>query len=280
VSQSARGLERYRLRGDPASPASSGTRDALRTPSASAGALPGGSCSGVSPTPAWSHTLCAVARARPHGRSSPGRASALLAGAVFLLALATTAITGCGGGSGGAAAVGTSSHSGFDGGLLPAGLKPHGFTLTDQYGRRVSLSHWHGQVVILAFLYSSSKATAPLIAQQVRGALDELHPAVPAIAISVDPRADTSTRVRTFLRANGLSGRLEYLTGSPAQLRGVWRAYHVVPAAAGEGAYERGAFVLILDRNGAERVEFSLEELTPEALAHDVRRLEASSSAS
>ncbi len=49
---------------------------------------------------------------------------------------------------------------------------------------------------------------------------------------------------------------------------------HVVPASAGRGAYEHGAFVLLLDRAGAPRVEFPLEELTPEALAHDVRRLE------
>jgi hypothetical protein len=54
----------------------------------------------------------------------------------------------------------------------------------------------------------------------------------------------------------------------------VWRAYAAVPASAGAVAYERGAFVLLLDREGAPRVEFPVEELTPEALAHDVRKLE------
>jgi protein SCO1 len=193
-----------------------------------------------------------------------------------------------------ASAPGTTAKTGFDGGLLPAGVKPHEFTLTDQYGRRVSLSGFRGKVVILAFLYSTSKAAAPLIAQQVRGALDELqgheagvtagHEAgvtagqdagVAALAVSVDPMADTRARVRAFLHATSLTGRLDYLTGSRAQLQAVWRAYHVIPAGAGEGAYERGAFVLLLDRTGAERVNFSLEELTPEGLAHDVRKLEA-----
>ena len=135
---------------------------------------------------------------------------------------------------------------------MPAGLKPHEFTLTDQHGRRVSLSSFRGDVVILAFLYSTSKAAAPLIAQQIRGAVDELEPhtsAVRAVAVSVDPTADTPARVRAFLRASSLTGRLEYLTGNTAQLRAVWRAYHVVPASAGEGAYERGAFVLLLDKS-------------------------------
>jgi protein SCO1/2 len=247
-------------------------------------------------------------RVRPRQRVGP--LLSLVAVAALVMAL-----VGCAGNSGArsdstpteAPAPGTTSETGFDGGLLPAGVKPHAFTLTDQYGRRVSLSSFRGKVVILAFLYSTSKATAPLIAQQVRGALDELeeHEAdlatghetgvttgretgghetgaatrrgagVAALAVSVDPTADTRAHVRAFLRATSLTGRLEYLTSSRTRLDAVWRAYRVVPASAGEGAYERGAFVLLLDKTGAERVNFSLEELTPEGLAHDVRKLEA-----
>src|ERR1700722_8892396 len=189
-------------------------------------------------------------------------------------------LAGCGDrGSSGAAARApnsTTAASGFEGGLLPAGLKPHEFTLTDQDGRRVSLSDFRGRVVILAFLYSTSKSAAPLIGQQIRGALDELslerhRPAVPALAVSVDPAGDTPAHVRAYLRATSLTGRLTYLTGSPARLRAVWRAYRVVPASAGERAYERAAFVVLLDRSGAERVEIPLEGLTPEVLARDLR---------
>jgi protein SCO1/2 len=205
---------------------------------------------------------------------------------IALLALAIGVVlagsSGSSGGSGPGVSSGGTAGSGFDGGLLPAGLAPHEFTLTDQYGRRIRLSELRGRVVILAFLYSTSKTTAPLIAQQIRGALDELEPhrakdstpSVPALAVSVDPAADTPAHVRAFLQANSLTGRLEYLTGTPAQLRAVWRAYTVIPASAGPLNYERGAFVLLLDKRGAERVEFSLESLTPEGLAHDVRELQ------
>jgi protein SCO1/2 len=203
-------------------------------------------------------------------------------GATLLALLGALAIWagGCGGGAARTPSSAGASASGFEGGLLPAGLKPPHFTLTDQYGRRVSPSDFRGRVTILAFLYSTSRHTSPLIAQQIRGALDELAlerdpPAVAAVAISVDPAADTRAHVRAFLRASSLTGRLEYLTGDPAQLRAVWRAYRVVPANGGEQAYERGASVLLLDRSGDERVELSLEELTPEALAHDVGRLAA-----
>lgn len=211
------------------------------------------------------------------GRTLLGRATVALA---LVLAL-----PGCGGGAAPDSAVqaapaSASSGANFDGALLPGGLVPHPFTLTDQDGRRVSLEEFRGRVVILAFLYSTSQSVSPLIAQQVRGALDELQSDarnVPALAISVDPAADTPARVRAFLRANSLTGRLEYLTGSTAQLRAVWHAYRVVLASAGERAYEQGSVVLLLDRTGAERVELPLEELTPEALAHDVRELQGAS---
>ena len=113
------------------------------------------------------------------------------------------------------------------------------------------------------------------IAEQIRGALDELGPGVAALAVSADPAADSPAHVRAFMERVSLSGRLEYLTGSRAQLKSIWRAYHVVPASRGEGAWANSAPVLLLDRGGRARVVFELEQLTPEALAHDVRRLES-----
>ena len=193
-------------------------------------------------------------------------------------------LAGCGGGGSGDArpqAPGSSAKAAasFEGALLPAGLPAHDFALRDQDGRWVSLRAFRGRVALLAFLSSTSRPSL-LIGEQLRGALDELalergRPAVPALAVSVDPAGDTPTRVRAYLRATSLSGRLEYLTGSPARLRSVWHAYRVLPASAGERAYEQAAFVLLIDRAGSPRVEIPLEGLTPEVLARDVRRLEA-----
>jgi protein SCO1/2 len=211
-------------------------------------------------------------------------AHTLVGRAAVLLAIAA-ALPGCGGSAArGPAApaspAGASAGTGFDGALLPVRPMPHPFALTDQDGQRVSLAELRGRVVILAFLDSTSRSVAPLIAQQVRGALDELKAAtrdVSALAISVDPAADTPAHVRAFLRASALTGRLEYLTGSATRLRAVWHAYRIVPASAGERAYEQASVVLLLDGTGAERVELPLEELTPEALAHDVRKLQGAS---
>lgn len=170
---------------------------------------------------------------------------------------------------------GSSSQTGFDGAALPSGIQAPAFALTDQHGRRVTLGEYRGQVVILTFLAATTSGASPLIAQQIRGALDDLGRPTPALAISANPAADTPVRVRNLLAQASLSDRMEYLTGTPARLRAVWRAYRVAPMSAGQAAFDRAASVLLIDPRGRERVLFGLEQLTPEGLAHDVQRLQA-----
>ena len=172
-----------------------------------------------------------------------------------------------------APAAATPSASGFDGAAIPAGGPLRDFTLTDQRGARVSLSSFRDKVTIVAFPYTTCGDACVVIAEQIRGALDELGEPVPVLLISADPRTDTPARVKQFLARTSLTGRVQYLTGSPAQLRAVWRSLRVVPASAGKAAFDNSASVFLLDREGRERVIFQLEQLTPEALAHDVRTL-------
>jgi protein SCO1/2 len=165
--------------------------------------------------------------------------------------------------------------TGFDGALLPRRVGAPDFTLTDQSGRRVSLGQYRGRVAILTFLSTTCRPTCPLIAQQIRGALDELdaHPA-PVLIVSANPTADTPAAVRRFLGEAALNGRVEYLTGSPSELRAVWRAYEIVPSQLGDAESPHAAAVLLIDRAGQKRDLFQVEQLTPEGLVHDIRKLE------
>lgn len=165
--------------------------------------------------------------------------------------------------------------SGFDGAAVPPSPLASDFTLADQNGRSVSLSNVRGHAAVVTFLYSTCGATCILIAQQIRGALDELPHPVPVLIVSADPGADTPASVSRFLAQVSLTGRVRYLTGSLAQLRPIWRAYHVHPASSGLAAFDRYAFLLLLDARGRERVLFEPEVLTPEALAHDIGKLQA-----
>ncbi len=206
--------------------------------------------------------------------------------AVVLMTVAL-ALGGCSGGrsspatssisTGASASTPVSSPSPFDGAALPV-APAHGFTLADptDNGRTVSLSQYRGQVVVLAFLYSTCGAPCVVIAQQIRGALDELgpHPA-PVLIVSADPATDTAARVRHFLAQVSLTGRAQWLTGSLAQLRPVWHAYGITPPSAGRGVFANSVSVFLLDSAGRERVLFQSEQLTPEGLTHDISKLQS-----
>jgi protein SCO1/2 len=167
------------------------------------------------------------------------------------------------------------NNTGFDGAALPKGSAAPGFTLTDQSGRPVSLSEYRGRVVVLAFLYSTCGRVCVVLAQQVRGALDELPRPVPVLFLTAAPEKDTPKSISRFLAEVSLTGRVRYLTGPPAELRPLWRAYHVTPPEEDRAGFDNTISLYLLDRHGDERVLFQLEQLTPEALVHDLRALGA-----
>jgi protein SCO1/2 len=198
------------------------------------------------------------------------RAPLVLTTAAAVLAVALLLALDRGGGRTGASSW---SGAGFAGAALPASVRAPDFTLTDQSGGRVSLSGLRGQVAMLAFASTSCGPACVLVAQQIRGALDDLARPVAVLLVSVDPSADTPARVGAFLARVSLTGRARFLTAAAQSLRAVWRAYGVRPITSGRVAFERSAEVRLIDRSGRERVIFGLEQLTPEGLAHDVRKL-------
>jgi protein SCO1/2 len=210
----------------------------------------------------------------------PPRPTLLALATLLVLALGLAAVLGSTGNhatrgplsSSSSTPVGSAAAGGFYGAPLPP-TPARGFVLTDQAGRRVSLGAYRGQVVILTFLSTAQAGASGLIAQQIRGALDDLGRPVPALAVSAAPGADSPVRVRAFLNSVSLGGRMAYLTGTAAQLAPVWRAYRVVPYPASRAAFERFASVLLIDPAGRARVEFGVEQLSPEGLAHDVEAL-------
>jgi len=157
----------------------------------------------------------------------------------------------------------------FAGGVRPVG-PPTAFALRDEHGRLATAAQLRGRVAIVAFVYSTCRDTCPLLADQVRAALDRLGAAGPAaVAISVDPAGDTAQSARRFLRAHDLSGRMRFLLGTRERLQPVWRAFGIRP----QGARAHSAWVVLLDREGRQRIGFPADQLTPEDLAHDARLL-------
>lgn len=202
---------------------------------------------------------------------------ALLTVAACLVAAGIALLLAGGGGGDEDAATSTTADgviaagTGWAGALRPPDIPTPDFTLRDQDGEAVRLSDSQGEVTVLTFLYSTCEDTCPIAAQQIRGALDQLGHDVPALAVSVDPPNDTPLHARRFLLEQRLTGRMDFLLGDRAELEPVWKAYGVQPQ--GEG-FEHTAHVVLIDREGNQRVGFPVDQLTPEGLAHDIRKLE------
>jgi protein SCO1/2 len=175
------------------------------------------------------------------------------------------------GGDNGADGAGDSP-TGFAGALRPPGARAVDFRLRDQDGALATMRAYRRRTVVVTFLYSTCRDTCPLTAQQIRGGLDQLGRDVPVLAISVDPRGDTPLHVKQFLVRQHLVGRMRYLVGTRAQLEPIWRAYGIQPQ--GDG-FEHTASTVIVDGAGRQRVGYLTDQLTPEALAGDLRRLAA-----
>jgi protein SCO1/2 len=161
--------------------------------------------------------------------------------------------------------------TGFHGALRPPAATAPDFRLRDEDGRVATMRSYQGRTVVVTFLYSTCEDTCPLTAQQIRGALDDLGHDVPVLAISVDPAGDTPAHVRRFLVRQRLDGRMRFLIGSRAALAPVWRAYGIRPQ--GEG-FEHTASTVIVDGAGRQRLGYLTDQLTPEALAEDLRALD------
>jgi protein SCO1 len=166
---------------------------------------------------------------------------------------------------------GDDESSGFEGALMPKGVRAPDFNLRDQDGKPVSMRALRGKPVLVSFLYTTCDDTCPAQAETMRGALDDLGEDVPALAIAVDPPRDTPERARTFLVKTRATGRIDFVLGSRAQLRPLWKGFFIRPQSINE---EHQARFTLIDKDGYQRVGFPGDQATPEALAHDLRLLQ------
>jgi cytochrome oxidase Cu insertion factor (SCO1/SenC/PrrC family) len=191
------------------------------------------------------------------------RRAAALASAAGLLALAA-----CSSPASGGHAAGHSGQSGMDAssqqqaesnpqldtGSTMTGQAPD-FKLTNQFGQQISLSAFRGKVVILAFTDSECTTICPLTTASMVAAKDLLGKAgdqVQLLGIDANPDAAKRANVMAYSRAHGMVNQWDFLTGSSAQLRAVWKAYHIYVQIV-RGDIDHTPALYVIDPQGRER---------------------------
>ncbi|HWF25520.1 MAG TPA: redoxin domain-containing protein [Solirubrobacteraceae bacterium] len=126
-------------------------------------------------------------------------------------------------------AAGLATNPVLDPGNKLSGRAP-GFTLTDQFGQRVSLSSFRGRVVILAFNDSQCTTVCPLTTTAMLDAKQMLGAAgsrVQLLGVDANRKATAIKDVRGYSQAHGMLHQWRFLTAPLPRLEPVWKAYGI-----------------------------------------------------
>jgi cytochrome oxidase Cu insertion factor (SCO1/SenC/PrrC family) len=176
----------------------------------------------------------------------------------LLLAGAAVAAAGCSAASAGdntASQHAAMTNPALDPGSSLGGTPAPDFTLTDQYGRPVSLRSFGGKVVILAFTDSQCTTVCPLTTQSLLAAKELLGKAgdqVQLLGVDANPQATSVSDVLGYSQAHGMVNHWDFLTGSLSQLKAVWSRYHIAVQIL-QGQIDHTPAVYIIDTRGREQ---------------------------
>ena len=141
----------------------------------------------------------------------------------------------------------------LDRGVALSAVAPD-FTLTDQFGKRVSLRSLRGKVVVVSFNDPECTTICPLTTTALLHAKELLGPAasrVELLGIGANPEATEVKSVRAYSEAHEMLHKWRFLTGSLPALRRVWRAYGI-EAAVINGSIDHTPATYIIGPDGRE----------------------------
>ena len=193
---------------------------------------------------------------------------------VLPLLLLAVVLAGCGGSK--AAQTTTAPAKRFAGSELTPPKTAPPIALHDANGTAVTLAGQHGRYVLVTFIYTHCPDVCPLITQNLNAALRVIGPSarkqVRVLAVSVDPAGDTPRAVKAYVREKHLFPQFEYLIGTRAELRRVWKAWHVLAVETKPDLVDHVAYTALIDTHGKERVLYDSSVHATQVL-HDLRVL-------
>ena len=190
------------------------------------------------------------------------------------LLLVVAVLAGCG--SSKSAQTTTAPQQRFAGGELTPPKTAPPIALHDVNGTRVTLAAQRGRYALVTFIYTHCPDVCPLITQNLNAALRVIGPSarkhVRVLAVSVDPVGDTPEAVRSYIRTKHLFPQFQYLIGTRAELRRVWKAWHVLAVETKPNLVDHVAYTALIDTTGKERVLYD-SSVHATQVVHDLRVL-------
>ena len=128
-------------------------------------------------------------------------------------------------------------------------------TLVNQFGQPMSLSQFRDKVVMLSFEDSECTTVCPLTTASMLEAKQLLGAAgnqVQLLGVDANPTATSVADVLAYSRVHGMVNQWDFLTGSSAQLKAVWNAYHIAVQIE-QGQIDHTPALFVIDQRGREQ---------------------------
>jgi cytochrome oxidase Cu insertion factor (SCO1/SenC/PrrC family) len=129
------------------------------------------------------------------------------------------------------------------------------FTLTNQFGQRMSLSQFRGKVVLLGFEDSECTTVCPLTTQSMvlaKELLGKAGSSVQLLGIDANPDAIAVANVLAYSRVHSMVNQWDFLTGGAAQLKQVWKDYGIAVQIQ-SGQIDHTPALYVIDQQGRLR---------------------------
>jgi protein SCO1/2 len=150
-------------------------------------------------------------------------------------------------------------------------------TLTDQYGKPVSLAALKGKPVLVDFIYTSCPGPCEVITNRMAQVADQLGPELGSqirlVSITVDPEHDGPSQLLYFAKHQNAdrSGWL-FLTGTPTQIDAVLANFNLVRRREPDGTVDHIIEFFLVGPNGREQLVFDPNDVRPQVIAGDLER--------
>jgi protein SCO1 len=152
------------------------------------------------------------------------------------------------------------------------------FTLTDHDGKKFSLAHKRGQVVVLTFIFTRCMDTCPILTAKLvaiqRKLMPELKSKVFFAAVTVDPKRDTPEVLKLYAdNHNADPTHWTFLTGSAAEIAEVTRGYGIYNKKQNKGDVDHTFLTSLIDAQGNLRVQYLGWRFKDEEFSADLNSL-------
>ncbi len=172
----------------------------------------------------------------------------------------------------------TAAHDAKGSERLPIVGRAPDFALTALSGERLSLADLRGKVLAVTFIYATCKDTCPVLTAKMASLQRKLGadfgPRVRFVSITVDPENDTPEVLRRYADAYSADRKgWSFLTGTPAEIQGVVRAYGGFARKNPAGDVDHLYITSLIDRSGAIRVQYLGYRFNPDEMLKDLKAL-------